>query len=58
MDTTSCFESAIIQADCGGYTCYQCTDDASGTLTSTANERFYSNNDDCSTYDYDSTKVS
>jgi hypothetical protein len=37
MDTTSCFETAVIEADCGGTVCYQCRDDSSGTLTATAN---------------------
>jgi hypothetical protein len=57
MDTTSCFESATIEADCGGTVCYQCTDDTSGTVTSTANASFFSVNDDCSTNDYDADKA-
>jgi len=57
MDTTSCFESAVVVADCGGNECYPCTDDSSGTLTGTANASFFSSADDCSTYDYDADKT-
>jgi hypothetical protein len=56
MDTTSCFESAVVVADCGGNDCYPCTDDSTGTLTGTANASFFSSADDCSTYDYDADK--